>query len=40
MNRGESVYLVDVGLLDLCLLGAGARGIEKVTVSFHHTRGF
>jgi len=28
---------VDVGLLHLCLLGAGAGGVQEVAMSLHHT---
>lgn len=39
-NEKESVYLVDVGLLDLCFLGAGAGRVQEVAVPFYHTWGF
>lgn len=32
--------MVNVGLLDLCLLGTGAGGVQEVAMSLHHTWGF
>lgn len=34
-----SAYLVNIGLLDLCLLWTGARGVKEVAVALHHSGG-
>lgn len=39
-RSNECTHLVDVGLLNLHFLWAGAGGIQEVAVILHHTRGF
>lgn len=39
-RSSKCTHLVDVGLLNLHFLWAGARRIKEVAVTLYHTRGF